>query len=324
MSNILVTGGLGFIGHNVVAKLEKLGHQVVIVDTMTDYGIIPESELAYLMHERAEKIKTNRIYHMDIADEMFIPGILRDFEIDTIIHLASFPRQKVVNYNPQLGSKVMSQGLLNLLEAAAHANVQKFVYVSSSMVYGDFKDGVSEDTICDPKGQYAIMKLAGEWLVKDYTRKYNMSHTIVRPSAVYGPLDVNDRVISQFFNAANNDQVIFVNGEDELLDFTYVDDAAQGIVLATLSENSINKTYNITRGQSRTLFDVAKQVVSLMGKGVITVRSKDTSYPSRGALNINAARNDLGFDPKVDIEEGLTKYHAWLKDTAFWSSTSVR
>lgn len=324
MSNILITGGMGFIGHNVVAKLEKLGHQVTIIDTRTDYGIIPNQELDYLMKERIKKINTSQNYKIDIVDKTFIPGILRDFEIDTIIHLASFPRQKVVNADPQLGSKVMSEGLLNLLEATVYSNVKKFVYVSSSMVYGDFNDGASEDTPCNPQGKYAIMKLAGEWLVKDHTRKYNMSHTIVRPSAVYGPLDVNDRVIAKFFAAAMNDRPIVVNGLQELLDFTYVEDAAEGIVLATLSDNAANKTYNITKGQSRTLLDAADCVRSLVGKGVIDVCNKDSSFPSRGALNIDAARNDLGFNPTTNIEEGLQKYYDWLINTPFWSSTSVR
>jgi UDP-glucose 4-epimerase len=167
------------------------------------------------------------------------------------------------------------------------------------------------------------MKLAGEWLVKDHTRKYNMSHTIVRPSAVYGPLDVNDRVIAKFFAAAMNDRPIVVNGLQELLDFTYVEDAAEGIVLATLSDNAANKTYNITKGQSRTLLDAADCVRSLVGKGVIEVCNKDSSFPSRGALNIDTARNDLGFNPTTDIEEGLQKYYDWLINTPFWSSKTV-
>jgi nucleoside-diphosphate-sugar epimerase len=95
-----------------------------------------------------------------------------------VIHLASFPRQKVVNANPQWGSRSMSEGLLNLLEASSQHQVQKFVYVSSSMVYGNFEDtigiGVMESHPTNPIGQYGIMKLAGEWLVRDYTRRTGM------------------------------------------------------------------------------------------------------------------------------------------------------
>ena len=191
---ILVTGGLGLIGHNVVNKLENLGHEIIIVDNKTSYGLIPTDELYYLMSERIKKIKTKDIFNSDIADYYAMDELINDYQPEIIIHLASFPRQKVVNVNPRAGSRTMSEGLLNLLELSKKHKVRRFVYISSSMVYGDFTDDVTEDAVCKPQGQYGIMKLAGEWLVKDYTRSCNLEHTIIRPSAVYGPLDVEDRV----------------------------------------------------------------------------------------------------------------------------------
>ena len=139
---ILVTGGLGLIGHNVVQKLEALGHQIVIVDLQTDYGIIPDDEITYLMLERLSKIKTDHVYRTDIVHQSIMDDLMRQNQFDTVIHLASFPRQKVVNVNPQLGSRTMSEGLLNLLELGIKNQVNKFVYISSSMVYGDFVDEV--------------------------------------------------------------------------------------------------------------------------------------------------------------------------------------
>ena len=129
---ILVTGGMGLIGHNVVARLETLGHTVVIVDTKTTYGIIPQSEIDYLMEERKKKIKTRFVFDMDIADRN-INKLMQSHQPDIVIHMASFPRQKVVNANPQLGSKTMSEGLLNLLEASVREGVKKFLYISSSI-----------------------------------------------------------------------------------------------------------------------------------------------------------------------------------------------
>ena len=243
---ILVTGGLGLIGHNVVAQLEQQGHRVIITDTKTNYGIIPKDELDYLAAERRKKIITDRIYSIDISDREGIDWLIRTHRPDTVVHLASFPRQKVVNAHPQWGSRTMSEGLLNLLEACKAHTVCKFVYISSSMVYGDFTNDVTEDANCQPQGQYGIMKLAGEWLVRDYTRRTKMAHVIIRPSAVYGPLDVEDRVISKFLLTAMRGGVIKVNGANETLDFTYVDDAAEGIVAATLLD-VVNKTYNIIR-----------------------------------------------------------------------------
>ena len=322
--NILVTGGMGLIGHNIVTRLQDQGHMVVIVDNATNYGIIPNDEINYLMRERRKKTGDKSFWYTgDITDKEYIDKIFNVEEPEIVIHLASFPRQKVVNNNPALGSRTMSEGLLNLLEASANVEVRKFVYISSSMVYGNFTDDVTEDAICNPQGQYGIMKLAGEWLVKDYARKDNMVYTIIRPSAVYGPLDVEDRVIAKFMLAAMRGGVLKVNGANETLDFTYVDDAADGIVAAALSNNTDNKTYNITKSHSRSLLDAANLAVKLAGKGEIDVRDKDADFPSRGALNIDAARRDFGYDPKVDVEEGFQKYYEWLSNSPFWSSKTV-
>jgi len=328
--NILVTGGLGLIGHNVVTRLQDLGHAVSIVDNKTNYGIIPQDEIDYLMREREKKVINDKfintlsfLYTKDIVNADDVDRIFKIEEPEIVIHMASFPRQKVVNNNPAMGSRVMSEGLLNLLEASTKYEVRKFIYISSSMVYGDFTDDVTEDAVCKPQGQYGIMKLAGEWLVRDYTRRDNMVHTIIRPSAVYGPLDVEDRVIAKFMLSAMRGGVLKVNGATETLDFTYVDDAADGIVAAALSDNTDNKTYNITKSHSRSLLDAANLAVSIAGKGSIDVRDKDIDFPSRGALNIDAARRDFGYDPKVDVEEGFQKYYEWLSNSSFWSSKTV-
>ena len=315
MDKILVTGGLGLIGHHVVHKLEQLNKDIVVIDTKTNYGIIPKDEIEYLMVERSKKIKSS-IYDLDIRDN--IEQLFEEHKFDSVIHLASFPRQKVVNANPVWGSQVMSEGLLNLLENSKRFGVKKFVYISSSMVYGDFVDDVKEDYNCKPQGQYGILKLAGEHLVKDYTRRGYFNHVIIRPSAVYGPLDVEDRVISKFMLTAMRGGTLRVNGAGETLDFTYVEDAADGIVKATLSENTNNKTYNITKSHSRSLLDAANLAVNIVGKGNIEVKDRDLDFPSRGALNIEAAKNDFGFDPKVDVEEGFQKYYDWLNTSEYW------
>ena len=318
--NILVTGGLGLIGHNIVQKLTKQGHKVIVYDNCTTYGIIPQAELDYLIAERKKIIGDVEIHEMDIMQGSMFDWLLPHHNIEAIIHLASFPRQKVVNADPCWGSTVMSTGLLMLLEKAVKHGVRRFTYASSSMVYGDFEDYVTEDAVCKPQGQYGILKLAGEWLVKDYTRKYGIEHTILRPSAVYGPLDVEDRVISKFLLTAMRGETLKVNGRNETLDFTYVDDAADGFVDATLSAETANNTYNITKSHSYTLLAAAELAIKLAGKGGIEVRDKDADFPSRGALDITKARRDFDFSPKVDIEEGFEIYYKWLTESPYWQS----
>ena len=316
--NILVTGGLGLIGHNIVRKLEAQGHEVIVYDNMTNYGIIPQEQMDHLFRERRKLIKTDHVHEMDILQGSMFDWLLPHHKIEAIIHLASFPRQKVVNANPTWGSTVMSTGLLLLLEKAVEHGVRRFTYASSSMVYGDFEDYVTEDAQCRPQGQYGILKLAGEWLVKDYTRKHGIEHTILRPSAVYGPLDVEDRVISKFLLTAMRGEVLKVNGRNETLDFTYVDDAADGFIAATLSDKAANGTYNITKSHSTTLLSAAELAVKLAGRGSIEVRDKDADFPSRGALDITRAKHDFGFNPKIDVEQGFEIYYNWLKNDPYF------
>jgi len=318
---ILVTGGMGLIGHNVVNRLQGMGHDVNIVDICTNYGIIPEDELEYLMTERNKKISPDTIVFMEnIADAAAMDKVFRETLPEVVIHMASFPRQKVVNANPAWGAKVMMEGLINICESAKKYRVDRVVYISSSMVYGDFEDQVLEDAECHPIGQYGIMKLCGEDLVKDYHRRGAFDYAIIRPSAVYGPLDVEDRVVAKFMLTAMRGGVLKVNGAGETLDFTYVDDAADGIVAAATRIMASNKTYNITKSHSVSLLEAAEMIVKIVGRGTIEVKDKDADFPSRGALNIDRARTILGFDPKVDVEEGFQNYYKWLSESPYWNT----
>lgn len=318
---VLVTGGLGLIGHNVVQRLQKRGDEVIIIDTRTTYGIIPYDEIDYLMEERMKKIAPDTVIHnVSIEDAHKLDSIFDQHQPNVVIHMASFPRQKVVNANPAWGARVMMEGLINVLESAKNHRVERVVYISSSMVYGDFEDQVLEDDVCNPIGQYGIMKLAGEDLVKDYHRRTGMEYVILRPSAVYGPLDVEDRVVAKFMITAMRGGTLRVNGATETLDFTYVDDAADGVVSAATRIMSKNNTYNITKSHSVSLLEAAEMIVKLVGKGTIEVKDKDADFPSRGALCIDRAKVILGFDPKVDVNEGFEKYYEWLSTSPYWQS----
>jgi len=308
---ILISGGLGFIGHEVVRCLQ--GHEILVIDSLTNYDFIPQDQMMKLFQLRAGDLR-NQVpsKHIDIRDKQPVIQTLYNFKPDVVIHLASFPRQKVVQQNPSVASEVMSTGLINLLEASKGI-ASKFVYVSSSMVYGDFDDYVPETQECHPKGQYAIMKYMGEKLVADYCKHFD--YTIVRPSAVYGPRDVEDRVLSKFVLNAIRGEPLKVRGAEEILDFTYVTDTAAGIALAAVKDCP-HDIYNITRCENIpiTLLMAAKQVVNILGQGVIEVVDRDLAFPSRGRLDISRAQKDLGYHPTVDFADGCNEYVTWVKD----------
>jgi len=318
---VFITGSAGFIGHNVVQQLEKHGIECFGVDSRTNYGFVPQDELDYLIRERLSRIRATPLVG-DIRNGDDIKSRVGVFGCDTIIHLASFPRQKVVGRNPVVASEVMSTGLINLLEAAATHRVKRFVYISSSMVYGDFETDVTEDAVCNPIGQYGIMKYMGEKLVEDYARQHGFESVIIRPSAVYGEWDVEDRVVSKFMLTAMKGETLKVKGANEVLDFTYVEDAALGIVQATCSKYSANKIYNITRSAERqyTLCDAAELAIAIAGKGSIEIQDRDLNFPKRGRLNIDRATQDFGYSPRVNVEEGFQRYYEWFQQSDYWQS----
>ena len=308
----LVTGGAGFIGHNVVRILESQGHECIIIDTCTDYGFIPKEELTYLVDNRLKRINT-QIRKIDIREDVFVDTIFKTYRPDVVIHMASFPRQKVVEQNPVLASDVMSNGLINLLEKSKKYAVKKFVYISSSMVYGNFEADVDDTAQCNPIGQYGIMKFMGEKLVEDYSRRGCFEHVIIRPSAVYGEWDVEDRVVSKFMTKAMRGETLKVNGPDEVLDFTYVEDTAMGIVLAATKDQANGSIYNITRSEQRqwNLKDAAELAIKIAGQGSLEVAPRDLSFPKRGRLDISRAVRELGYAPKINVEEGFQRYYDW-------------
>lgn len=321
----LVTGGAGFIGHNVVRILEQQGHECIVLDTLTNYGFIPQAEVNYLIAARSKRF-TSEVHKVDIRHQGLLDSIFEVNEPDVVIHMASSPRQKVVEQDPALASEVMATGLINLLEASKKHSVEKFVYISSSMVYGDFQSDVTEYKGCSPQGQYGIMKYMGEKLVEDYHRRGCFDYTIIRPSAVYGEWDVEDRVVSKFMTKAMRGETLKVNGASEVLDFTYVEDTAMGIVLAATKDVANSKVYNITRSgdQLWTLKDAAELAIKIAGQGELVIADRDLSFPKRGRLSIARAQEDLGYNPQVDVEEGFRRYHEWyLQNPVLWRSSSV-
>jgi nucleoside-diphosphate-sugar epimerase len=305
---IYVVGGLGFIGHNVVYKLAKMHphSRITVIDNLDNYSILDNLELAALHAERLEYVKgyAHKIEYQDITDDINFT------DADTIIHLAGYPRAKAVNINPSRAANVMISGTTRLCEIAARSNA-KMIFVSSSMVYGDWKSMKALETdATTPNSLYGLLKLQAEEIVKMMSKRY----IIIRPSAVYGPRDVTDRVISKMFEAAMRDENIIVHGADNMLDFTYVDDIANGIASTVYSHHS-NVTVNMSNGQARSLGEAAALIKSITNsKSLIIYKGSDVLFPSRGAQDITLAKKLFDFVPKVPLHDGLEELYKWLKE----------
>ena len=196
----LITGGLGFIGSKIIEKLSQKNNEICCVDNEDTYGIISETGLAKLIRWRTRNWKHENIRTIkgDVLDREVC---LRAFQMrpDVVIHLATYPRAKIVDQDPIQGIPKVIGTTTNLLSHASQFGTKKFVYISSSMVYGNFTDGTKEDSSTKPTNIYGEAKLTGERLTKLFAKRDGLNYVIVRPSGVFGPGDLPDRVVSKFF-----------------------------------------------------------------------------------------------------------------------------
>ena len=311
---ILVTGAYGFIGSRIVERLLEMGHDVTAMDNKETYGVITPDELKKLYTWRQRNwTKSVARAEGDVTDRNDVLSAFKP-RPDYVIHLASYPRAKIVNKDPWIGVQNVIGGTVNLLWHCQHMPVKKFVFVSSSMIYGHFSDGTREDAMTKPNNLYGEAKLTAERFVKHYHQQHGVDYAVVRPSGVYGPGDMEDRVLSKFFANAMNDSTITVHDGDNKVDFTYINDTAEGIIKATLSEVS-NRSFNITAGNATSLRTAAEKIIALTGsKSNIVDTGAHKLYPRRGTLDITRAKDLLGYEPKNSFDQGLEKYYEWLQN----------
>jgi UDP-glucose 4-epimerase len=311
---ILVTGGKGFIGSKIVEMLSK-DHKVTVVDNHDTYGIMTKEDLHKLLQWRTRNWKAENVSVIDgdILDRLVcLKAFSHNPEI--VIHLATYPRAKIVDEDPIVGIPKVINTTTNLLWHSEKWNVKKFVYVSSSMVYGDFVDGTKEDASTKPKNIYGEAKLTGERMVKLFAKRDGLNYNIIRPSGVYGPGDMPDRVVSKFFAKAMKNETITLHNGDNKVDFTYRQDAARGIVLAALSSVA-NVSFNITAGNATSLRTLAETIIEITGsESDIEDIGNHKLYPMRGTLDISRAKDLLDYEPEFSLKQGLDSYYDWLQN----------
>ena len=315
MSKVLVTGGAGFIGAHVCALLAEGGHEVVVVDPLLTYAFSFEPRHWYsLQYRREVLLKDARVVVASTEGRDELRRIVGDARPDYIVHLGVLPLATVARVRPDHAFDSMLRGTFNLIEVALDAGLTKFLYVSSSMVYGDFtRTPMPEDGTTAPKDPYGGFKLAGEIVVQTYARAEGLPYTIVRPSAVYGPTDMNDRIVQRFVECALwNRPLTIVDPDGTWLDFSYVKDVADGMVKALLSPVA-NETFNITAGEGRTLSELHALLRERYPNMPVEVAAKKDDFrPKRGALDIAKARDILGYQPQYALERGVDEYLAFL------------
>lgn len=325
---VALIGGSGFIGHNLALKLNELGAEVHVIDSLqvnnlgafsNAYDDPNKALYLHIINTRLNLLRDAQIplHVIDARDYQLLSRTLAEVRPDAVVQLAAIAHANRANKDP---FSTFDHSFRTLENALDYARGEKchFVYFSSSMVYGNF-DGaaVTEDRHCEPIGIYGALKYGGEKLVIAYNQVFDLPYTIVRPSALYGERCVSRRVGQAFIENALRGQDLSVNGDgSDGLDFTYIQDLVQGLVLCIAKPEARNQVFNLTYGSARTLNQMA-DIMSQEFPGIrIKHQPRDKLMPERGTLSVEKARRLLGYNPEYPLEAGFVRYIRWYKELA--------
>ena len=311
---VAIIGGAGFIGHNLALKLVELESEVHVIDGLqvnnlgyytSGYTSYPNANL-YLsfINERLSLLRKAKVnmHVLDARDYHLVSHTLTKINPDVVIHLAAIAHANRSNKDPFSTFDHSLRTIENVLDCSRSRGIH-IIYFSSSMVYGNF-DGevVDEDCICNPLGIYGALKYAAEKLIIGYNQVFDLPFTIIRPSALYGERCVSRRVGQAFIENALVGEDLTVNGDgSDALDFTYVQDLVQGVILAIINPDAINQIFNVTFGEARSLNQLAEIVMDQFPNIRLNHKERDSLMPERGALSIKKAKALLGYDPKFPV-----------------------
>jgi len=304
--NVLVAGGAGFVGSNLVGKLSEQGALVTVLDDLFtgDYSFIA-----------------------GLPNTTFVKGSVTGYDLvedlmkkaDIVFNLAA--RNIIVaTKRPREDFNVNAGGMLNILIAAKKHGIEKIVYTSSASVYGNPRYlPINEDDRTNILNPYAASKLSAENYCMAFYESYGVPVTILRYSNVYGinqsPSNPYCGVVSKFFASVLNGSPPQIHGDGEQTrDFTFVDDVVEATMLAALSSKVVGEILNVGTGKETTVKQLAHLIIELSGKDIrpLTIDRRDIDNLRRRVLNIEKIRKNLRWIPCTSLEEGLYKTYQWL------------
>lgn len=306
-SEILVTGGAGFIGSHLVDRLLNEGFRVRVVDNLSTGE------------------KENLAQHHSKKSFQFIEGDIRDFDlvkkivkgVDAVLHEAALVSVTRSVENPLLSNEVNVTGTVNLLKACVDAHVKRFVFASSCSVYGDTETLPNhENLMLMPLSPYAADKVAAENYVKVFHDVYGLETTRLRYFNVYGPRQKHgpySGVISIFINRLLENKPLIIYGDGEQTrDFVNVKDVVEANMLALSKRNAVGEVFNISTGEATTINTLAKTIQKILGKTAEPVYDEPRPGDIRHSYaDISKARKSMEYKPKVQLENGLKELIKW-------------
>jgi len=311
---LLVTGGAGFIGSHFAERCLNSGHEVVVLDDFNDFyspAIKRENVRPFANHIQ--------IQEADLRDGARVTNIVENTRPDAIVHFAARAGVRPSIQDPELYLDTNIKGTFNLLDAARRANVSRFIFASSSSVYGVLKTVPFREDMClnQTISPYAASKLAGEQLCSNYSHLYGMRCVILRFFTVYGPRQRPDLAIHSFTRAILEGRAIRQFGDGSTRrDYTYIDDILQGLVAALAYEGPLFDIFNLGESETTSLSELIATIQkALQRKAHIEIHPEQAGDVPLTYADISKARTLLGYDPHTKISEGIPRFVEWFRQT---------
>lgn len=307
---ICLTGGAGFIGTTLCERLVK-DNEIVIFDN--------EHRNA-LKHTEFANHKNITFIHGDVLDYQAVLAAIDGCQI--VVHLAAIAGVDTVINHPVLTMKVNLLGSYHVLEAALHHKIERLVDFSTSEVFGSYAFRVQEADVTSlgPLGElrwtYAVSKLATEHMAHNYYKEFGLPTVSIRPFNIYGPRQVGVGAIHNFVvRALRGEDLIIHNDGSQIRAWCYVDDIIEGVVLSLTRPEALGEAFNIGNPRSViTVFNLAREVARLSSsRSTIKFVQEDRPDVELRIPSIEKARKLLGFEPHVDLEEGLLRTIQWYR-----------
>ncbi|GMF45979.1 unnamed protein product [Phytophthora fragariaefolia] len=313
---ILVTGAAGFIGFHTAKALLARGDDVVVVDEMNDYYDVKlkQSNLDWLTQHYGERVT---VYVGDLSDQQLVRRVLKETSPAAMVHLAARAGVRPSIDNPLLYIHANVVATMVLLDACREFGIKKFVYASSSSVYGgSLKESFSEEDIVDfPVSPYAATKKSCELLAHTYHHLHGMDTIGLRFFTVYGPRGRPDMAPFKFMDRIARDVAIDQYGDgSSSRDYTFIDDIVQGVLLS-LDRGQGCEVFNLGRGTPVLLTDFIQIIEGLVGKKAkINILPDQPGDVPRTSADISKAERLLGYKPTTPLEQGLQKTWEWYSE----------
>lgn len=300
----LITGCAGFIGSNLTDHLLDKGYDVVGIDCFTDYYSkgLKEGNISNAL--KNDKFK---FIEKDILEINKYP------DVDYVFHMAAQAGVRASwGKNFQVYTKNNIEATQKLLEFYKDQTIQKFVYSSSSSVYGDSKLPMNEKSLLKPVSPYGVSKLAAEHLCYLYWKNYNIPTVSLRYFTVYGPRQRPDMAINKFVKSIlNGDEIVVYGNGKQTRDFTYIDDVIRAIV-ASAKSNLKGKVINVGGGSRISVNDLIKEIEHISGSTAnVKYVEKEKGDVKNTCADLNKINELLGWKPKIKIQDGLKSYIKW-------------